>query len=383
MPKNTRPDMERDNKQTDRLIQYLFSEKNIPANELEEMRKWLMEETPSDPENEALRKMFDDEALWPMFVEMYTYKEKSSYAHLLWPKIAKRLQMDVNLIDDHRTKAMARACQPERRLIPRTLFRVAAVLIPLLVIGTTLSLWVLKTGSIVTDPLATDPIAVVTPGSENSEKQDSTEIVVTENETLMLPDHSVIRLSKGGELHYAKHFEHNRKVELTGEAHFNVTPAADEADHFVVQTPHFKIAVLGTEFEVKSPAGERFSSIDLYHGKIQVEVAGQSVIMIPGDHLDYDHESGTIERRKIAIGQRIYDRMSGLAEGGPLHDIFHTINEEYNIPVNIAGTLPELHIRADLSGARTADELMGILKTLTGAFTYEIMDHQIHIKPND
>ena len=66
-----------------------------------------------------------------------------------------------------------------------------------------------------------------------------------------LPDGSRAFLRKGASLSYDNDFNSgSRTVSLVGEAYFDVT--RDEASPFVVLTPHTKVKVLGTSFNVRS-----------------------------------------------------------------------------------------------------------------------------------
>jgi transmembrane sensor len=74
---------------------------------------------------------------------------------------------------------------------------------------------------------------------------------VAQNETLTLPDHSVVVVRKGSTIKYQKQFDAaERRVELTGEAFFNVQHNAHQP--FIVTTEHSEVKVLGTSFLVNS-----------------------------------------------------------------------------------------------------------------------------------
>jgi ferric-dicitrate binding protein FerR (iron transport regulator) len=72
---------------------------------------------------------------------------------------------------------------------------------------------------------------------------------VAQNETLTLPDKSVVVVRKGSTIKYLKQFDAaERRVELTGEAFFNVQH--NEHQPFIVTTEHSEVKVLGTSFLV-------------------------------------------------------------------------------------------------------------------------------------
>lgn len=67
-------------------------------------------------------------------------------------------------------------------------------------------------------------------------------------EPVVLPDGTKVFLNTGAKIKYPVTFQKYRKVELTGEAFFNVTH--NENSPFVIQTSNAQIKVLGTSFNV-------------------------------------------------------------------------------------------------------------------------------------
>ncbi|MCB9059385.1 MAG: FecR domain-containing protein [Calditrichae bacterium] len=74
--------------------------------------------------------------------------------------------------------------------------------------------------------------------------------VFAEQQNIILPDKSSVRLNAESEIHYAADFKGDvRKVILKGEAYFSVTKSTKP---FVIQTGNAEITVLGTAFDVFS-----------------------------------------------------------------------------------------------------------------------------------
>jgi len=97
-------------------------------------------------------------------------------------------------------------------------------------------------------------------------------------EGVELPDNSIVYLNHNSSISYDKDFE-SRKVELTGEAYFNVTKGETP---FTITTSMGEVSVLGTEFNVK----------------------------LDDEELDVEVESGTVElttnqgKNKLTQGQK-------------------------------------------------------------------------------
>ncbi len=83
-----------------------------------------------------------------------------------------------------------------------------------------------------------------------------------------LPDGTSGYLNSGARLKYPVKFGHERKVELVGEAFFDV--AHNKENPFHVNTSNLDIKVLGTVFNVIADEGEQTEEVVLQSGKIDV-----------------------------------------------------------------------------------------------------------------
>ena len=87
------------------------------------------------------------------------------------------------------------------------------------------------------------------------------------NETLTLPDQSVVLVRKGSSITYPKSFNANeRRVQLTGEAFFKVQH--NEAQPFLVTAGNSEVKVLGTSFLVNSNSAS--DEVVVVTGKVNV-----------------------------------------------------------------------------------------------------------------
>ena len=87
------------------------------------------------------------------------------------------------------------------------------------------------------------------------------------NETLTLPDQSVVLMRKGSTITYPKSFNaKERRVQLTGEAFFKVQH--NEAQPFLVTTGNTEVKVLGTSFLVNSNSAT--DEVIVVTGKVNV-----------------------------------------------------------------------------------------------------------------
>lgn len=98
---------------------------------------------------------------------------------------------------------------------------------------------------------------------------------------ITLPDGSKVWLNAASSIRYPNHFTGSeRKVEITGEAYFDV--AKDASAPFVVEAGNEDIQVLGTEFNVMSYDDETYVKTTLVNGSVKVGVDYAARILKPG-----------------------------------------------------------------------------------------------------
>ena len=85
--------------------------------------------------------------------------------------------------------------------------------------------------------------------------------------TITLPDGSKVKLNSNSSISYPKEFFENRKVELEGEAYFNVV--RNESNPFIVRANEFETEVLGTSFNVRAYKNTK-AKVSVTSGKVKV-----------------------------------------------------------------------------------------------------------------
>lgn len=118
-----------------------------------------------------------------------------------------------------------------------------------------------------------------------------------------LPDGTTGFLNSGSRLKYPVQFIGERKVELTGEAFFDVVHNKDFPFH--VNTPNLDIKVLGTTFNVIANEDESTEEIVLQTGKVDVtSIDGkQTASILPNDLLSLDIEKQIFTKRVVNASQ--------------------------------------------------------------------------------
>jgi transmembrane sensor len=99
---------------------------------------------------------------------------------------------------------------------------------------------------------------------------------------LILPDGSKVWLNAASSLRYPVSFSGGeRRVELKGEAYFEVAPVAEQA--FTVVTPDMNVVVLGTNFDVMAYEDEEKHSTTLLSGAVVVAGGDRRKQLKPGE----------------------------------------------------------------------------------------------------
>ena len=150
--------------------------------------------------------------------------------------------------------------------------------------------------------------------------------------TMTLADGTRVWLNSESELHFPLQFGgKQRKVQLTGEAYFEV--AKDAAHPFVVEVCDSKIQVLGTGFNVRSYSEEGQIVTTLVEGTVCFESIEDRVILKPGEQSILDKE-GRLQKRAVEVypfvawkeGRFIFRKQR-------LEDIMVMVSRWYNVEV--------------------------------------------------
>lgn len=117
---------------------------------------------------------------------------------------------------------------------------------------------------------------------------------------LQLPDGTRVWLNSGSMLCFPPEFlEKERKVELKGEAYFEVTK--DPEHPFIVKTLHTGIKVLGTAFNVSCYEDDEVEQTTLVEGSVEVILPGQSCRLQPGKQLCLNTKDRAVTIKEIDV----------------------------------------------------------------------------------
>jgi transmembrane sensor len=142
----------------------------------------------------------------------------------------------------------------------------------------------------------------------------------------LLPDNSAVVLNSGSEISYKKwNWDSNRNLNLKGEAYFHVA----KGKKFQVQTDLGKVAVLGTQFNVKNRKN-RFE-VTCYEGKVKVNYINKELILTKGMQVIF--ENGVQTNVSVNIEKPYWMNNEVSFHKETLNAVLNEIERQYNISI--------------------------------------------------
>ncbi|MCE6991113.1 FecR family protein [Dyadobacter sp. CY323] len=177
-----------------------------------------------------------------------------------------------------------------------------------------------------------------------------------------LPDGSQAWLNAGSTLRYPERFDDQRKVELRGEAFFDIKP--DPETPFLVAARGVTTRVLGTAFNVKSFDDEILTAVSVVRGKVQVNEGDVPLgVLKPNDQISFDHYSEKAVRSQFNSAALLSwrdGRFSFAAQTLP--EIAGTLERWYDVKIAFQNNdIEKCRYTAVLDGNTPLKEVLGIL----------------------
>ncbi|HZK98001.1 MAG TPA: FecR domain-containing protein [Prolixibacteraceae bacterium] len=156
-----------------------------------------------------------------------------------------------------------------------------------------------------------------------------------------LPDGTTVYLNSGSKLIFPTRFNDNtRKVELVGEAFFEVT--SNPAKPFIVKTSEINVKVLGTAFNLQAYPDSKEISTTLVHGKVILETESAGISKQVAELKPSDHAVFHTKDKAINISaEEDLDKFIGWKDGklvffnDPIENVSDKLGNWYNVNVKI------------------------------------------------
>jgi len=181
-----------------------------------------------------------------------------------------------------------------------------------------------------------------------------------------LPDGSTGYLNSGSSLKYPVQFVGERKVELIGEAFFDVVHNAEIPFH--VNTKNLDIKVLGTTFNVIANEDEETEEIVLQTGKVNVssKSGNQMAVLKPNEQLTLDIEKQTVTKSEVEATQYTSWKEGKLVfRNEKMQQVARRLSRWYNAEVVVDDRLLENYTFHATFADEPLDEVLKLLSITT------------------
>jgi ferric-dicitrate binding protein FerR (iron transport regulator) len=189
--------------------------------------------------------------------------------------------------------------------------------------------------------------------------------VIAQNETITLPDNSIVKLNELSQLEYnVSNWSKKRTLSLKGEAFFDV----EKGKRFDVNTEFGKVSVLGTEFNVLSR--DSIFKVSCYEGLVQVTYSSDTIKVPAGSEIVI--RSGNIDQITIAIAEPYWLKNMSVFENTAIANVIKEIEKQFDVNVSIEFDENDLMF----TGAFEHNSLENALKSITKPLnlTYIVQD---------
>lgn len=188
--------------------------------------------------------------------------------------------------------------------------------------------------------------------------------------SLVLQDGSKVWLNSESSLRYPVAFTGaERKVEITGEAYFEV--AKDPAKKFIVTGQGVQTEVLGTHFNINTYTDEEQVRVTLIEGSVRVANGAGNVKLKPGEQAAITHDS------RFSIAEVDTDRIIAWTTGSfyfdeeDLSTVMRQLARWYDVDVSFSGIMPQDHYSGIFSRQLTLSKVLTVLKMAGVKYTID------------
>jgi len=200
--------------------------------------------------------------------------------------------------------------------------------------------------------------------------------------TFLLPDSSTMVLEPMSKATFSQQESNERKVELTGEAFFDVRKNPHRP--FIVLSNKLITKVLGTKFKVNSSAAKGIVQVEVISGKVsvfrkmdweksksEVQTVASGVVLTANQKVDFIVVDGTFSKKLIDIPEKITKVNVEDFEfvQTPVTDVFERIQKVYAIEIVFDSTLlADCKLNASLVDENMYEKIRLICQSIGATF---------------
>lgn len=194
----------------------------------------------------------------------------------------------------------------------------------------------------------------------------------------VLSDGTTVWLNAGSSLTYPTNFiGSQRRVELTGEAYFEVAHNSEQP--FIVVTKHQQIKVLGTSFNVNAYQDENKTVTTLLAGKVQLNKNSRasSKLLLPGQQAVLGNEDFNIQEVDAEVFAAWKDGQFRF-KAASLIDVLKQVERWYDLNIDYNEIPTDVYVHASISKNRKLSTVLDALETITD-LKFEINGRSVKI----
>lgn len=197
---------------------------------------------------------------------------------------------------------------------------------------------------------------------------------------ITLPDGSQVWLNASSSLRYPTVFAgHERRVELSGEAYFEVAKKAGMP--FRIGSNAMEVEVLGTHFNMMTYDDEEVLKTTLLEGAVKVTRDGRSRQLLPGQQARVHRSDGSMDVLKDANTEEAVAWKNGFIqfEGQDIKAAMRMLARWYNVDVEYRAAVPA-HFRGIIPRNVPVSQVLKMME-LTGEVHFSIEGNKIIVSP--
>lgn len=189
-----------------------------------------------------------------------------------------------------------------------------------------------------------------------------------QNQSLMLPDHSTVKIYPGGELRYTLPFiNEKREIYLKGKSFFQV--AKDKKHPFVVYANGISTTALGTSFTITAFEKSKLIKVQLHTGKVWIknidsvhQILPFNKILMPGNELVYNRRVNSVKvsetHQLLPVRPEIKPAELNFTQA-PLVDVFARLEKQYQVKISYnPDDLQEMSFTGSLKLTQSIDTIL-------------------------
>ncbi len=201
---------------------------------------------------------------------------------------------------------------------------------------------------------------------------------------ITLPDGTKVWLNAASSLSFPSTFQGlgNRKVELSGEAYFEV--AKDKAQPFIVATDKQEVEVLGTHFNINNYAYEQDTKTTLLEGSVRVRpsasnpLQNQSVVLKPGEQSVLNNSYLKIMPVDVEVATA-WKNGKFLFRKEKLESILNRLAYWYNVEIVYEGGKPKTEMSGIIERKRNLSSVLEMIKITVGT-KFRIEGRKVYVE---